>query len=129
MTEIWIFNVEDGPLWVIAALILLLAVLAAVQYDLTYHTVRIYNWDGRRYRFLGRERLRKRNDTYVVNMRERKGDASFTTVYLLLASAAFVRKHRYGSLLFRAGKTEVWQPVEERMRAEALYGYGKGREA
>ena len=31
--------------------------------------VKIYNWDGEKYRFLGRERLRKINDTYVVNMR------------------------------------------------------------
>ena len=40
--------------------------------------VKIYNWDGRRYRLLGRERLRRTNDTYVVNMPERFGDRSFT---------------------------------------------------
>lgn len=121
MTGEWIFTVDNGLLWAVAVLLLLLAVLAGVQHDLTYHTVRIYNWDGRRYRFLGRERLRKRSDTYVVNMCERKGDASFTTIYLLLVSAKFVRRHRYNNLLFQAGKTEVWLPVEKRMRTEALY--------
>ena len=77
--------------------------------------VKIYNWDGEKYRFLGRERLRKINDTYVVNMRERMGDMSFTTRYLLYASAGFVKKHRYENLLFRAGKSETWLPVEERI--------------
>jgi len=123
MTGEWILTVDNGLLWAVTALLLLLAVLAAVQRDLTYHTVRIYNWDGKRYRFLGRERLQKRNDTYVVNICERKGDASFTTIYLLLASAKFVRKHRYENLLLQAGMAEVWMPVEGRMRAEVLYVY------
>ena len=85
--------------------------------------VKIYNWDGEKYRFHGRERLRKINDTYVVNMRERMGDMSFTTRYLLYASAGFVKKHRYENLLFRAGKSETWLPVEERMQTEALFSY------
>lgn len=123
MTGEWILTVDNGLLWAVTALLLLLAVLAAVQRDLTYHMVRIYNWDGKRYRFLGRERLQKRNDTYVVNICERKGDASFTTIYLLLASAKFVRKHRYENLLLQAGMAEVWMPVEGRMRAEVLYVY------
>lgn len=123
MTGEWILTVDNGLLWAVTALLLLLAVLAVVRHDLTYHTVRIYNWDGKRYRFLGRERLRKRNDTYVVNMCERKGDDSYTTIYLLLASAKFVRKHRYENLLLHAGKTEVWMPVEGRMRVEVLYAH------
>ncbi len=85
--------------------------------------VKIYNWDGRRYRLLGRERLRRTNDTYVVNMPERFGDRSFTTRYLLYPSEQFVKKHRYDNLLFRAGKNEVWLPVEERMWAEVLFSY------
>lgn len=114
---------DNGLLWAVVMLFLLLIILAGVQYDLTHHTVRIYNWDGKRYRFLGRERLRKKNDTYVVNMRERMGEASFTTRYLLLPSRQLVKRHRYESLLFRAGKTEKWLPVEERMRADALFVY------
>ena len=60
---------------------------------------------------------------YVVNMREKLGDASFTTRYLLLASRKFVKKHRYESLLFRAGKAKAWLSVEERMRQDVLYVY------
>lgn len=85
--------------------------------------VKIYNWDGEKYRFLGRVRLRKINDTYVVSMGERMGDMSFTTRYLLSASAKFVKRHRYENLLVRAGRNEVWLPVEERMQAEVLFSY------
>lgn len=85
--------------------------------------VRIYNWDGEKYRYLGRERLRKLNDTYVINMRERMGEMSYTTRYLLYASAKFVKRHRYENLLFCAGRNEAWLPVEERMQAEVLFSY------
>ena len=115
---------SESHIWAVAALLLLAFLLAAVRHDLLWHTVRIYNWDGREYRFLGRERLQRVNDTYVVNMREMVGDASYTTIYLLLASARFVRRHRYESLLLRAGRSEVWLPVEERMRQEVLYTHG-----
>ena len=118
-----LLSADDGLLYVIAVLFFLLLVLLALRQDLICHTVRIYNWDGKRYRLLGRERLRKRNDTYVVNMREKMGETSRSTLYLILASDRLVRKRRYESLLFRAGKTEVWLPIEERMRAEALFSY------
>lgn len=116
--------VNDSCIGAVAALFLLAFLLAAIRHDLIWHTVRIYNWDGRKYRFLGRERLRRVNGTYVVNMCEAAGDVSCTTIYLLLASAKFVRRHRYESLLLRAGKSEVWLPVEERMRQEVLYTHG-----
>jgi len=85
--------------------------------------VKIYNWDGKKYRLLGKERMRRINDTYVVSMSERFGDRSFTTRYLLYAPEQFVKKHRYENLLFRAGKNEAWLPVEERMHTEVLFSY------
>ncbi len=117
-------SVNDSRIWIVAALFLLAFLLAAIRHDLIWHTVRIYNWDGRKYRFLGRERLRKINDGYVINMCEAVGDASYTTIYLLLASDKFVRRHRYENLLLRAGRSEVWLAVEERMRQEVLYTHG-----
>lgn len=123
MKEALLLLEADGLLWAVAVSVALLLIFAAVRHDLTCHTVRIYNWDGKGYRFLGRERLCRRNDTYVVNMNERMGEASRTTLYLLLASAKLVKRRRYANLLFRAGKMEVWLPVEERMRAEVLFSY------
>ncbi len=118
-----LLSAESGLLFAAAVLFFLLLVLAVWQWELACHTVRIYNWDGEGYRLLGRERLRRINDTYVVNMSERMGETSRSTLYLLLASDRLVRKRRYESLLFCAGKTEVWLPVEERMRAEALFSH------
>lgn len=126
MKEEWLTMADGGLLWAAAALILLLFVLAAAWRDLAHHTVRIYNWDGKKYRFLGRERLRRINDAHVVTMRERMGDRSFTTRYLLFASEEFVKRHRYENLLLQAGAVEVWLPIEERMRADVLYAYGRG---
>ena len=123
MKEEWMVMADACLLTVVAALLLLLTILAALWRDLMYHKVRIYNWDGKRYRFLGRESLRKVNDRYVINMRERMGDMSFTTRYLLIDSAKFVKKHRYENLQFCAGRNEAWLPVEERMRVETLYVY------
>lgn len=123
MREEWMAAADGSLLWAAAALFLLFLVLAAVWRDFAQHTVRIYNWDGRRYRFLGRERLRRISDTYVVNMRERMGDVSFTTRYLVSASAGFVKRHRYENLLLRAGVVEVWLPIEERMLTDVLYAH------
>ncbi|MCX4341220.1 MAG: hypothetical protein OSJ72_16450 [Lachnospiraceae bacterium] len=126
MKEEWLAAADGYLLWAAVVLFLLLALLAAVWRNLAHHTVRIYNWDGKKYRFLGRERLWRVNDTYVVKMRERVGDWSYTTRYLLFASAKFVKRHRYENLLLRAGAVEVWLPVEERMRAEVLYAHRQG---
>lgn len=85
--------------------------------------VKIYNWDGRKYRLLGRVRLCRKNNAHVVKLPIRFGDRSFTTRYLIYASEWFVKKHRYENLLFCAGENQVWLPVEERMRAEVLFSY------
>lgn len=113
----------DTDIWiqVMMGLCLLAGVLFSVQHFMRYHTVRIYNWDGRRYRFLGRECLYKVHDTYVINMRERIGDISYTTRYRLLFSPEFVKRRRYGSLLLRAGINEAWLPIEERMVQDIYY--------
>lgn len=106
---------------VIVMLCLQACILFAVQHFMRYHTVRIYNWDGKRYRFIGRERLRKINDIYVINMRERIGDMSYTTRYRIWASAELVKGCRYDSLLLRAGTQEAWLPIEERMMQDIYF--------
>lgn len=106
---------------VVVILCLLAGGLLAVQHFMRYHTVRIYNWDGQRYRFLGRECVHKRNDICVINMRERIGDLSYTTRYRLLASREFVKRHRFTGLLLRAGASEAWMPIEERMVQDIYY--------
>ena len=85
--------------------------------------LRVYNWDGNRYCYLGRSRIYKRNDTYVIRMRERLADLSYTTDYRFLADKAFVRKNRYRNLYVYAGATKVWMPIEERMEQNLYYRF------
>ncbi len=115
----------DMDIWiqVMLGLILLAGVLLMVRHFMRCHTVQIYNWDGRSYRFLGRECLHKKNDIYVINMKERIGDMSYTTRYRLLASPEFVKRRRYDSLLLRAGANEAWLPIEERMIKDIYFCY------
>lgn len=123
MIKVLLLFMEQGWIFAVLGLLILMIALAAAWYDLTYCTVRIYNWDGGRYRFLGRERLQRGNGAYVVAMRERMGEVSRTTRYLILASAGFVKRHRYETLLLRAGVMEVWLPIEERMLTDVLYAH------
>lgn len=92
-----------------------IVVLLALHF-LLFEMVRIYNWNGQRYELVGRVRLRKRNDTYVINITERIAELSRTTRYCLVPARQFVRQRRYQKLVVRAGAAELFLPVEERMR-------------
>jgi hypothetical protein len=93
--------------------------------------VRVYNWDGSRYRFLGYLRLKKarrehlditgRNDTYVIKMTEHMWDISYTTRYLLLPSKQLTRQKKNASLLLQAGTETVWMAMESRLCRDIYY--------
>lgn len=106
---------------VLVCLILLAVLLTAVVYGIQNHTVRIYNWNGRRFCYLGRELLCWKQDGYYVQMRERLADLSHTTLYQICPSKQFVRKHRYHNLTFRAGDEKCMLHVEECMRQSIYY--------
>lgn len=97
-----------------------IAALLALHF-LLFELVRIYNWNGQRYELVGRVRLRRKNDTYVINIAERIADLSRTTKYCFVPARQFVRQRRYQKLVVRAGTAEVFLPVEERMRCCIYY--------
>lgn len=103
--------------WITAVMILACTAvwLTACLHYKAYGTVRIYNWNGRRYCYVGRSRIHKKNDTYVTNIRERQADVSRTTRFRFCLGRGFVKKHRFQSLLVRAGSSIVWIPIEENM--------------
>lgn len=123
----------ENTVWVqvIMSLLFLAVLLLGILHYVRYHTLRLYNWDGLRYRFLGQVRIRKagrehtgiekNNDIYVIKLSERMWDLSYTTRYLLLPSKQFVRRNRNAGLLFKAGKETVWLPLESRMRQDIYY--------
>ncbi len=105
----------------IGILMLLAAVLLFTLHYLQNHTVRVYNWDGRRYRYIGRSRLRKEQDSYAVKLRERLADISYTTRYRFCVGRSFTKKYRYRNLLVRAGRNVAWVPVGEKAQCMVYY--------
>ena len=106
---------------VMGGLAILAGILLVTLYFVRYHTLKLYNWDGKRYCFLGRLLLRKRNDIYVVKIREQIWDISYTTRYLLVPSRQFVQANRNNSLLLQAGQAKEWLSVDAGMRQDIYY--------
>lgn len=104
-----------GTLAVLA--VLLLAGLRCIQ----NHTVRIYNWNGKRYCYLGRAGVHRQGDGYYVRMRERLADLSYTTLYQICPSKSFIRKNRYKYMMLYAGKERCMLHVDECMRQSVYY--------
>lgn len=125
----------ENMVWmqVVMGLLFLTVLLLGVLHYMRFHMLGIYNWDGRKYHFLGQVRIRKVgrghmgigtcDDTYVIKISERMWDLSYTTRYLLVPSKQFVHRNRNGSLLLKAGKETVWLPIEAKMRQDIYYRY------
>lgn len=105
----------------VGGLVILAVILLVILHFMRYHTLKLYNWDGKRYCFLGRLLLRKRNDIYVVKIREQIWDISYTTRYLLVPSRQFVQANRNSSLLLQAGQAKEWLSVDAGMRQDIYY--------
>lgn len=108
----------------IGILMLLTVMLLLMLHYLQKHTVRVYNWDGRRYRYIGRSRLRRKQDYYAVKLREHFADISYTTKYRFCFGRSFTKKHRYQNLLVSAGKNAAWVPVGEKAQCMVYYRRG-----
>ena len=107
--------------WALTGLVLLVVVLLAVRYGIQNFTVRIYNWNGRRYCYLGRTGLHREGDGYSVRLGERMADLSFTTLYQICPSKAFVRRNRYRNLVFCAGIERCMLHVDGCMRQSVYF--------
>ena len=76
-------------------LLMLLLLLGGLFYAGVYRMARVYNWNGRRYCYLGYVPIRRENGNFVVRLGERMVDLSRTTAYRICLSKAFCRKNRY----------------------------------
>ena len=86
-----------------------------------YCTVRIYNWNGDRYCYLGRAGLHRDGGGYRVLLGERIADLSYTTLYQICPSKDFVRKNKYADMVLCAGKALCVLHVDECMRQSIYY--------
>ena len=111
------FNVTYAAVCLTVLSILLILALYLVR----YRTVRIYNWNGDRYCYLGRAGLRRNGGGYQVRIRERMADLSYTTLYQVCPSKDFVRRNRYSDMMLRAGQAKSLLHVDECMRQSIYY--------
>lgn len=95
--------------------------LLTALYGITCRTARIYNWNGRRYCYLGRAVLRRNGGGYSVHIRERMADLSYTTLYQVCPSKGFVRRNRYKDMVLTAGKAWCLLHVDGCMRESVYY--------
>ncbi len=80
-------------------LLFLLFLLIIVCHAGVYGMARVYNWNGRRYCYLGFVPIRRKNGDMVVRIGEHMTDLSRTTAYRICVSRAFCRKNRYREML------------------------------
>lgn len=92
--------------WALTAfLLLLLLLLVVLCHTGFYGMARIYNWNGRRYCYLGYVPIRRSNGEFVVRIGETMVDLSRTTAYQICVSKAFYRKNKYcGMFVYADGK-------------------------
>ncbi len=60
---------------------------------------RIYNWNGRRYCYLGYASICRKNGEFIIRLGERMVDLSRTTAYQIRVSKVFYRKNQYRGML------------------------------
>lgn len=124
METYWIlYEQAEASSWTLAVNILaLMAVilLLALHYNL-FATVRIYNWNGTRYRYVGRSYLHARGRYYFIKVRKSTVRVCTTTRYYFGLPRDFVRRNKYKDFLITLGKTRVICPVEDSME-HYIYG-------
>lgn len=113
-------------LYVAAGLVMLAAMLTVVWHGIQKHTARVYNWNGKRYCYLGRVGLFRKSDGYHAHIGERIADLSYTTLYQICPSKGFVRRNRYENLILYAGDEKCMMHIDGCMQQSVYYRKGKG---
>lgn len=121
MKAIPVYPMEDFGNPQAAGLLILAVLLGVALYAVRCRRVRVYNWNGDRYIYLGRAGIRRNGGGYRVRLTERMADLSCTTLYQICPSRYFVQKNRYADMELRAGKARRLMHVDERMRQSIYY--------
>lgn len=99
----------------------LLLLLTVALYSVSFRTVRIYNWNGSRYCYLGRTGVLHNGGGFQVHIGERMADLSYTTLYQICPSWQFVRKNKYADMMLCAGNAQCLLHVDSCMRQSIYY--------
>ncbi len=104
-----------------AGLLLLVVIMMCLFiYGIVYKAARIYNWNGRRYCYMGSAAIHKKGGGFALYLSERMTDLSFTTLYRICPTRAFCMKNRYKDMFVYVGKDRGYLVVNtEPMQIEA----------
>ena len=107
---------------VLVGLFLIITALTALMlYIRIYGMARIYNWNGKRFCYLGTAPLRKEGKDFAIRIGERMVDLSYTTLYRVCPSRSFCVKNRYRDVFFYADGDRQHLVVDiEPMKAEIV---------
>ena len=89
---------------VVTLFLIVIALITLMLYIRIYCTARIYNWNGKRYCYLGNATLHKEGKDFAIMLGERMVDLSHTTLYRICPSRAFCLKNRYRDMFIYADK-------------------------
>ena len=95
---------EAGILQVVIATLFLIviALIGLMLYIRIYRMARIYNWNGKRYCYLGNATFHREGRDFAIRLGERMVDLSYTTLYRVCPSRAFCMKNRYRDMFVYA---------------------------
>lgn len=118
-------NIESvsfsDPVWLLLCGLFCIAFLLVMLWlrMVIYRMVRIYNWNGKRYCYLGMTPIRREGGGFAVYLGENIVDLAYTTSYCICPGKAFCRKNRYREFYVYAEKDRAYLIVDtEPMKTE-----------
>lgn len=115
-----IYMNEERVLFLITILFGMVIVLICIMlHTAIYRMARIYNWNGKRYCYLGHVPIRREDGGFAVRLGEHMVDLSRTTLYRICPSRTFCNKNCYRHLFVYADGSRQHVVVDrEEMKTE-----------
>ena len=113
--------ISSDPVWLLLCALFCIAFLLVLLWIRmgVYRMARIYNWNGKRYCYLGMTPIRKEGSGFAVYLGENIVDLAYTTAYHICPGKAFCRKNRYREFYVYAEQDRSYLIVDtEPMKTE-----------
>lgn len=111
---------------VVQAMCLVLVAVLAQLWVLRNRTVRVYNWNGHRFCYLGSVVagkkaqilgiLTSKDTVFVIKLNRRTVESAHTTLFRFCPGKNMLAKHKYEQMLVETSKEKRMIPIEEGMQ-------------
>ena len=78
-----------------------------------YRMARIYNWNGKRYCYLGMTPIKREGGGFAIYLGENIVDLAYTTAYCICPTKAFCKKNRYREFYVYAEKDRNYLVIDK----------------